>query len=476
MNISAAWFSNKKITLMGLGLHGGGLAVAQWLLKQGSIITVTDQKTLTDLQTSVDILQKTAVALGVENNLHFCLGRHDEVDFVGVDMIIKNPGVRNDNKFLQIARDNQILVYDEAMLFMSLVKVLVIGITGSKGKSTTTSLIGQMLQTKYPKILIAGNIRSTALFQIIDQVITPDSDVSMVVVEFSSWQLDNFGDIAISPQIGVITNLLPEHLNSYNNSFTDYIQSKFNIVKFQKSDNKDVAVLNYDDVELNKFGTGLTGLVIWFSIQTQVPHGIEIRHTNQMIWHENGTEKKLGDFTTTLIGDHNLANIAAAVSVAYMQGVAIEDIIRVLQNFQTLSGRREYLGDIVSRHWYNDTTATAPVAVQALLESFSQSIVLIAGGSDKGSPLVDLADTIIQKVTQLILLPGDGSTKLVSELKKLNFVNVIQVETMEQAVTEAVNHSRAGDNIVLSPGFASFASFKHEFDRGEAFVKAVKLL
>ncbi len=468
-SITVDWFQGKKITLMGLGLHGGGLAVAQWLLKHGTNITVTDLKTAEELKSSVDILLAKAKELGVENNLILKLGKHSTEDFVDTDMVIKNPGVRNNNNFLEIARDNNIPIYDEAMLFMELTTVPIIGITGSKGKSTVTAITGAMLQKKFPKTIIAGNIKTTPLFQIIDKVID-NEDILMVVAELSSWQLDNFGDIEISPQIAVITNLLPEHLNSYNNSFIDYINAKFNIAKFQKTE--DTVVLNYDDKKLKEYGKSLEQNIIWFSVNSKVPKGVEVRG-DELIWHEESVEKSLGKFVTELAGNHNLANIAAATSVAYAHGVETKDIIETIKKFQTLSGRREYFGNVHDRIWYNDTTATAPVATMVMLDSFSDRVVLIAGGSDKGSPIDDLAKKIIEKVSHLILLPGDGTDKLVNSLEKNNFTNRTLVKDMSEAVQVALDNSKKDETIILSPGFASFASFAHEFARGDAYIQAI---
>jgi len=472
MNINTSWFQDKKITVMGLGLHGGGLAVSQWLLRHGAEVIVTDMKSAEKLQESLDKLQQTAQEVGAKDKLLLKLNGHSDEDFVNVDMVIKNPGVRQTSSFLKIARENNIPVVNEASLFMQLVRVPVIGITGSKGKSTTTALIGSILEKKYPKTLVAGNIKTTPLFAIADDVFVEDSSIPFVVVELSSWHLDDFEEIKISPSMAVITNLFPEHLNSYD-SFDKYIESKFNIVRFQKTD--DVAILNFDDLRLRSYGKKLSQKVIWFSIESSVSCGVQIID-NKIVWHEQDNSIVLGEFNTQLYGKHNKSNIAAAVCVTRVKGVGIDDIVAGISEFSTLTGRMEYVGNIKERDWYNDTTATAPVAVEATLQSFEDRIVLIAGGSDKQSPVDALAQEIIKSVSKLILLPGEGTDKLVQVLEKNGFSQFIRVATMQEAVKEALSNSTPGQSIVLSPGFASFATFTHEYERGYVFVDAVKSL
>ncbi len=472
MNINTSWFQDKKITVMGLGLHGGGLAVSQWLLRHGAEVIVTDMKSAEELQESLDKLKQTAQEIDAKDKLLLKLNGHSDEDFSSVDMVVKNPGVRQTSSFLKIAREHNIPVVNEASLFMQLVRVPVIGITGSKGKSTTTALIGSILEKKYPKTLVAGNIRTTPLFTIADDVFAENSSIPFVVVELSSWHLDDFQEIKISPSMAVITNLFPEHLNSYD-SFDKYIESKFNIIRFQKTN--DVAILNFDDSKLKSYGRGLNQKVIWFSTESAVPYGIQIIDS-EIVWHEQNNSVVLGELNTKLHGKHNKSNIAAAICATKVKGVGIDDIMIGISEFSTLTGRMEYVGNIKNRDWYNDTTATAPVAVEVTLQSFQDKIVLIAGGSDKKSPVDALAQEIIKSVSQLILLPGDGTDKLVQVLEKNGFTQFIKVETMQEAVEKALSNSAPGQSIVLSPGFASFATFAHEYERGTVFVKTVKSL
>ena len=456
---------------MGLGLHGGGLAVAKWLLQAGAQVTVTDQKTNRQLAPTVKDLKNFAEKIKVASNLKFVLGDHRLKDFQTADLLIKNPGVPRDSQWLKIAQQSGILIHNEASLFFLFCQTPIIAVTGSKGKSTTTDLIGRIFQAAYPKTLVAGNIRTTPMFAIIDQVSRP-GQVPWVILELSSWQLELLPVVKKAPHTAVITNIYPEHLNTYR-SLADYARAKYLISKYQTR--QDNLVLNYDDARLRKLARTCTAQVTWFGLQRGGRPKAYLAD-NQLIWQKNQPERIIGVPDLKLPGQHNLANVLAAVAVAKLHNLSSRQIASVLRQYPGLPDRLELVKEMSGRHFYNDTTATAPIAVKAALASFSRPLVLIAGGTDKNLPVTEMAKAISVQVKFLVLLPGSGTAKLKTALLAEKFTNYLEVKSLPTAVRTAFRHSNPGDVILLSPGFASFGLFKHEFDRGQQFVQAVNSL
>lgn len=460
---------NKKVTLMGLGLHGGGLAVAKWLLRQGALVVVTDIKTKQQLKQPVQELQKTATDLACDNKLIFHLDGHQTEDFSQADLIIKNPGVPRNSEWLEIARENKIPIHNEASIFFSLCKIPIVGITGSKGKSTTTALLGHIFKKVYPQTLVAGNIKTTPMFSIIDKV-GAGSKTPFVILELSSWQLEMLSVVKKSPTTALITNIKPEHLNAYD-SINDYFEAKQEICKYQNKNEN--LVLNFDDERLRRFGQNLQQKVFWFSLKEKVSSGIFLED-GFLKWVEGEfTDNVLPVSKIKLSGEHNLENVMAAAVLAKIHKIPNEIIAAAVEEFSGLPGRLELVREFSGRKFYNDTTATAPVAAEAALKSFSDKVILIAGGTDKKSPLEDFARLIIERTKFLVLLPGSGTDRLVLLLQKKQYKNFKFAPDMPSALKQAFSFSKKGDSIILAPGFASFGLFLHEFDRGDQFIKSV---
>lgn len=432
-------FQGQKVLVMGLGLYGGGIAVVKWLVRQGAVVTVTDLKTRKDLEPSLKKLKNLPVK--------YVLGRHDQKDFAKADLVVQNPGVPRDSKYLKIARKKGIPIENDASLFFKYARGVIIGVTGTRGKSTTASLVHAILRKKY-KVHLAG-LPDQPIVGIIDRV----NDDDLVVLELSSWQLEILGRQKLSPEVAVVTNIFPDHLNRYS-SMASYIAAKKNIFKFQNHD--DVAVLNAENKETKKMFKEVKSRLVKFSKKDF---------------------KNLAN-VSSLLGEHNQENLAAAIAVAKIFKVKNEDIKTAIKEFKSLPSRIELVAEKNGISFYNDTTSTTPDAAIAALNSFAKkNVILIAGGDTKNIPQEkyrEFAKAIKRNCKAVVLMAGPGSEKII---KELNFSSLVtDVKAMPEAVSLAKSFAKAGDVILLSPGSASFNLFVNEYDRGDRFNKAVSVL
>ncbi len=413
-------FKNKKVTIMGLGLLEGGVGAAKFFCKQGANVLVTDLKTKKQLKESVDKLK----GLSIE----FVLGKHRKEDFINTDLVIKNPSVPADSSYLKIAKKHKIPIKNDISIFFDLCQAPIIGITGTKGKSTTATLIYLLLKKKYNKTFLAGNIGISPL-----EILSKITKKSKVILELSSFELE---DLKQSPHVAVITTLFPDHLNRYKN-FREYIEAKKPIFKYQKKN--DILILNYDNPEVKKLASEAPSKVLFFRNSC----------------------------------------ISAALAVAKLFKISKKDIKKILSNFKGVPNRQELIATKKGVKYINDTTATTPQSVILAINTFKKrfpnsGIILIAGGLDKNLNYKNLAEEIKRNVNSLILLPGTTSKKIKKGLEK--FDKIYLVKSMREAVKKAARLAQKGDIVLLSPGAASFNLFKNEFDRGEQFKEAVKNL
>ena len=431
-------FRAKKVLIMGLGLHGGGVGVAKFFCNQKANVLVTDLKTKEQLKESLQKLKGLKIKCA--------LGGHKETDFLSADLIIKNPDVPLSSPYLEIARKNKIPVETDVSLFFKMSNAFVIGITGTKGKSTTASLIYHILKQKYKRTFLAGNIGVSPL-ELLPKIKKSDK----VVLELSSFELEGLSQ---SPDIAVITNILPDHLNRYAN-MAEYVESKKIIFKYQKRG--DVLVLNSDDLIVKEFAKESNSKIVFFSLDNK-PKNI-----------------KLNSFK--LLGEHNLSNLLASIKVAKLMNVSPKIIEKSLKSFKGVPSRQEFVKEINGVKYFNDTTATMPdasiMAINVFSDNFPNSrLILICGGQNKGLNYNKLTDAIKEKVNILIMLPGTASDKIKEGLFEYN--KLYEVSLMKEAVKKAKELSKRGDVVILSPGAASFNLFKNEFDRGRQFVEAVE--
>jgi len=439
------FFKGKKITLMGLGILGRGVNVAKFLAECGAELTITDLKTEDQLAPSLKKLSKFP-------KIKYVLGRHDPADFSGKDMVIKVAGAPLDSPYIAEAIKNNIPIEMDASLFAKLAgSVVIVGITGTRGKSTVTHLIYDIIKNSGKRVCLGGNVKGLATLPLLKKVKEGD----IVVMELDSWQLQGFADAKISPNIAVFTTFLPDHQNYYKNDMEKYFSDKANIYRWQKDEDCLIAGVKTAKLIKEKEKNSLKSRII-IADGKNIPRGWKIK----------------------LLGEHNLANVALAAEAARKLGVKESTIKKTVEKFKGLPGRLEFIREAKGVKYYNDTTATTPEAVMAALDSLKESkgkIILISGGADKNLEYDGYAKVVKKSVKVLALFRGLASNKIISELGKTKFP-VEVFDNMKAAMKFAVANAKNGDIVLLSPGAASFGVFKNEFDRGDQFNKAVKKL
>jgi UDP-N-acetylmuramoylalanine--D-glutamate ligase len=509
-------YKNKKILIMGLGLHGGGVGAAEFFTRAGAKVTATDLRTKRQLKESIEKLRGLKIK--------YVLGKHREEDFKNADLIIRNPAVPDNSPYLKIAKEHNVPIDIDIGIFFeaclrknmdSTSSPQVIGITGTRGKSTTATLIYEFLKAKYKNVILAGNIRKSVLSVIPAQAGIYDVDSrlrgndkkegrndkkegrndkkgnkyekSFIVLELSSWQLEGLAKHKKSPHIAVITTIQPDHLNRYK-GMGDYIKAKKLIFKFQNKN--DILFLSEDDKIVKGFGKGAKAKLIFYGA--------------------NEAKK----YETNLLGGHNLANIAGAVKVAKYFGVTEKSIRSVLKKFRGLEGRLQEVAEVKGIKFINDTCATTPDATIAAIACGTHDIsgvppvinssvkskiynlkfnnlILIAGGADKNLDFEKLAKVIAKKVKAVILLKGTATERLQQAIvcagaqkphpnpplgkgREKRGVVIVTADSMLKAVKMAYNIAKKGDVVLLSPACASFGMFRHEFERGKKFTDAAR--
>jgi len=450
---------------MGLGLNQGGLGVTRFLVKAGAKILVTDLKTEEELGPSLKKLKGF--------DIKYILGRHREEDFINTDMVIQNPAVPHNSKYLKIAQSQGIPIETDLGLFFQFCPSKnIIAVAGTKGKSTVSQLIYHIFKEAQKDTILAGNIGISVL-NILEKI----NPQTWVILEISTWQMEGIKKRKFRPQTAVLTNILPDHLDRYPN-YKEYSRSEKLIFKYQSSN--DNLVVNYDNEETIKIKKE-TGLPIyWFSAKEKIEPGSYLE--NDELIFQSGEYKiafaKISDLT--LPGPHNLENILAASTVGFIHKIPTEIILKALKNFPGVPYRLEFIGEFRGIKFYNDTCATTPEATLAAVESFpEQPIILLLGGKDKKLNYENFGKAIgkNKKVKKIILLQHpdyNASLKMLSGLKKyLDSEKIILTSNLKVGVKAALQQARANDIILLSPAATSFGMFKNEFDRGDQFNKIV---
>ena len=458
------FFKGKNVTVHGLGLLGRGIGDVIFLVKNGADLIVTDLKTAEQLASSLEKIKK-ALSPDLFKKIKFVLGKHRLEDFSAQggpasggrrpDMIIKAAGVPLDSPFIAEARKNKIPVEMDASLFVKLAEPIgmkIIGVTGTRGKSTVTHLLAEILMVAYgpKKIFLGGNVRGLATLPLIQKVKAGD----LVVMELDSWQLQGFGDAKISPNVSVFTNLMVDHQNYYKNDMEAYFNDKANIYRYQKPGEVIIA-----------------GKEISRRIKADLVKGKLIT-----ISAKNFPSASRRSWKTKLIGEHNRFNAALAIAAARALGVKDPVIKKVVANFAGVPGRLELIREVKGVKYYNDTTATTPDGVMAAvhaLKPYQGKIILIGGGNDKELDYKRYGQIVPKYLKGLILFKGAGTDKILKVLPAKPKFLVSVVDNMKDALKQAQSLIKKGDLILLSPGATSFGIFKNEFDRGDQFNRIV---
>ena len=454
-------FKGKKITVMGLGLFGGGVGAVKYLVSQGAEVTVTDLKSAEELSASLKRLDDLPVK--------FKLGKHDEEDFVNVDMLVVSPAVPDDSKFLEIAFKNSIRIDSELSIFFRLCPAPIIGITGSNGKSTTTSLLGEMLKESGIKTWVGGNIGISLLENL--KEIKPDD---VVVLEISSFQLEYLARIEASPHISIVTNIAPNHLDRHK-TMENYIGIKKAIIHYQQED--DYAIMNYDDPILKKWET--KGHRLWFSTTKELKHGAFLKN-NEIIINHNSKRTVIPCSTQIKIkGLHNWQNIMAASYAAVLMHADVVSIKNAITGFAGLEHRLEYAQSINEVQYYNDSKATTPEAAIAGIKAFDSPTILIAGGYDKQVSLHQFAQECVRNTKCVILIGDTAKTiqELIQDIKDEKIKpEVYMAASLDESIKKASEVAEPGDIVLLSPACASFGMFTNYEERGKKFKEFVSQL
>jgi UDP-N-acetylmuramoylalanine--D-glutamate ligase len=448
-----------RVLIMGLGLHGGGVGVANFFLSRGSTVVITDLKTEDELKPSIAKLESS-------RKLRLVLGRHDFEDFKNTDLIIKNPGVPPGSPYIKYALENGVAVDTDIGIFIDNIEHKtdnIFGVTGTKGKSTTASLLHSIIVKKCPGALLGGNI-TVSVFDIIDKV----HKGSCVILELSSFQLGGLMNRAFSPRVAIFTNFMEDHLDYYSD-MKEYFHDKTALFRFQKKG--DVLIVNRDDPVYNAVRAQPDVTFESFGFGNTFPGRGSFLQDGKIYYRgDTRTFSIMRTENIKLPGRHNLYNVLAASTAACAEGIAPKEIENAVSGFNGLAHRLEYVGRTEKAVFYNDSAATTPGAAVSALRSFNGRITLIAGGSDKGLELKQFIDAINDKVEHLLLLEGTGTQRLVKgDLKK----DYIIFESLEKAVGHIAGLPHLSGTVLLSPGFASFGMFVNEFQRGNMFKELI---
>ena len=457
------FYKDKKVTVMGLGLFGGGVGAARFLVSQGADVTVTDLKSAVELSDSLKLLNGLPVK--------YRLGKHSEEDFADTDMLVVNPAVPDDSRFLQIACDNNVHIDSELNIFFKLCPVPVIGVTGSNGKSTTTSLLWEMLNEAGIKTWVGGNI-GISLLEHLDEI-KPDD---VVVLEISSFQLELLSRVEMSPHISIVTNIAPNHLDRHK-SMENYIDAKKSIIHYQKEN--DYAVLNYDDLTLRGWERESKSRILWFSATKELEHGAFLKNSEIIINHNSKRNVIPCSTQTNIKGLHNRQNIMAAAYAAILMHADVGSVKNAIAGFTGLEHRLEYVDTINEVKYYNDSKATTPEAAIAGIKAFDSPTILIAGGYNKKVSLYQFARECV-KNTRCVILIGETARniqELIQGIKgKKSQPEVYTAASLDESVRKASGIAEAGDVVLLSPACASYGMFTNYEERGKKFKELVHRL
>ena len=444
---------NKRVLAVGLGRSGA--AAAFFLQEHGSKVTVSDTRSEAQLQHEVAQLLDRGISIEA--------GRHGERTFRDQDLIVVSPGVPPDQPQLQHARTLGIPVIGEVELAFRFLQGKVLAITGSNGKTTTTTLVGEILNKAGKKTLVGGNIGTPVI-----SLAGKSSAESLVVLEVSSFQLETIEQFR--PWIAAILNITPDHLDRHH-TFEAYVAAKARIFENQASG--DFGVLNADDAACVALEKKVKGSLYWFSRKQPVEQGAFLKG-EQIIFRQNGKEQPVlsrGDIT--LKGLHNLENVLAAVTMTMLAGCDPQQVRQAVSEFHAVEHRLELVNAVNGVTFYNDSKATNVDATIKALESFPGNIHIILGGKDKGSDYTVLVPLLRERVKAAYLI-GAAAEKIRSQIQ--GSTTLVSAGTLERAVHQAFEVAKPGDIVLLAPACASFDQFENYEQRGRIFKELVHAL
>ncbi len=457
-------YKGKRVLVVGFGLSG--VAVARYMSKQGAKVMVTDMKQKTELMESVNACE--------DLKLEYELGRHNSKSFTTAELIVVSPGVPLNSKPIEEAIEARVPITNEIELAASAIKEPLIAVTGTNGKTTTTTLIGEILKADGKLPYVGGNIGKPLL-----DYVTDGQKANYVVAELSSFQLELTQRLI--PAVAVFTNLEEDHLDRYPDMHS-YSQAKKKLL--QACDRNSFVVLNYDDANVAAFAQETPGKIMWFTKKNPLTVSGEFAENfvgayfdaagKRIVAKINGKEEIYSTVDFRLFGDHNKENLMAAICTARAIGVNPAAIQHVIGAFKGVAHRLEFVRKKDGVYFFNDSKGTNVMSVQRSLSSFLHSpVILIAGGKDKNQDFSPLAE-LVKKKCKVVIVLGEAKEKVNRAIG--DYAETYLVGTFEEAVLLAFQKSRSGDVVLLSPGCASYDMFRNYEERGDYFKKLVNQL
>ena len=448
-------FRGKRVTVMGLGLFGGGVGATRFLSEHGAHVTVTDKRSPADLAESLEQIKGLPVEL--------VLGGHREDDFTKADLVVVNPAVPKSSPYIRLAQQHGVRLEMEMNLFFRFCPATVVGVTGSNGKSTTTCLTYEILKACGCRVWLGGNIGRSLLAEV-EQILPHD----VVVLELSSFQLEDLHRLSRSPHISIVVNITPNHLDRHE-TMENYIGAKKSIMRYQSDG--DFLILNHEDPIVRRWAEESGARVYFFSSTTDLREGAYV-HDQELYVRDGRAPVRVALDRVQLPGRHNLENIAAASMAAYIAGAGASQIDRAVSAFQGLEHRLEFVAEVNGVRYYNDSIATTPESAIAALRSFKCGRVLIAGGSEKGVSLDAFCAEAARSAKAVILIgrSADKLEKLISAHRNGSAHPPIhRAGSLREAVECAARAASPGDVVLLSPACASYDMFRNFAERGRQF-------
>lgn len=441
-----------------MGLAKSGEAVARLLLSKGAQVTVNEKRDRREHEPEADAL----VALGAT----VVFGGHPiELLNEPIEFIVKNPGIPYHVPFLQEAQKRNVPIFTEIEVASWYTEAPIYSITGSNGKTTTTTLLGRILQSAKFNPVVAGNIGhvlSDAIAEVVGE--------SPIVLEVSSFQL--LGTREFHPQIAALLNFYPAHLD-YHGTFEEYQDAKW--MMFQNQTERDVAVLNYDQERIRSRAEQLRSQVVWFSRSSAVDVGTYVENGAIFVNREGVKTEVISLSDVVIMGEHNLENVLCATAMAIWAGASLEAIREVLSAFRGVEHRTEFVRQVAGVDYYNDSKATNPQAALQALKAFPENVVWVAGGLNRGVSFKSMVDELKHRVKAAILL-GESRDLLKEACLEAEVPVITCVDSLEQAIERAADIAKAGDVVLLSPACASWDMFSSFEERGRMFKEYVHRL
>jgi len=441
-------FNNKKVLVLGAGISG--ISVANVLQQKGAQVTLSDAK-------PAHLCKNKDFSLIHEYGVVLALGRQDAELLEAIDYVVVSPGISIDIPLIKVAQNKGITVMSEIEVAYRLCSVPMVAITGTNGKTTTTTLIGEMIKTTKRDVVVGGNI-GLALSQEVAQV----GEKGIVIAEISSFQLE--GIIGFRPHIAAILNITPDHLDRHH-SMENYIATKERVFANQTND-------DYDDAVVRGMGNRVPSKAFFFSRQNELSSGIFVK--DGMI-----TIKWNGDNIIVchvdqirLRGGHNIENVLAACGIAFLAGVNLADMVQTIHDFTGVEHRIEMVTSINDVTYYNDSKATNPESSIKALEAFNKNVILIAGGRDKNTDLTAFMKLVKEKVDHLILI-GEATERFRIVATEYGVKSIYDAVSLDDAIQLAHQLAKSPQVVLLSPACASYDMFNSYEERGEIFKKLV---